>query len=55
MFLLPPNSIGHIKSNIDTKLRLGYSVVSVYDHTTKQTRDEEATSPIVKLLDNHGI
>ena len=38
MFLLPPNSIGYIKANIDTKLKLGYSIVSVYDSTTKTTK-----------------
>lgn len=55
MFLLPPNAIGHIKANIDTKLKLGYSIVSVYDHTTKTTKNEEPSSPIVKLIDNRAI
>jgi hypothetical protein len=55
MFLLPPNSIGHIKANLQTKLRLGYSVVSVYDRSTNTYRNEEATAPIVKLLNDNAI
>jgi ABC-type uncharacterized transport system auxiliary subunit len=55
MYLIPPNSIGHISTNIDTKLKLGYSVVSVYDHSTNSYRSEDATSPLVKLVDNKAI
>jgi len=55
MYLIPPNTIGHIHTNIDTKLKLGYSTVSVYDHSTNSYRSEEATKPIVKLIDNKSI
>ena len=55
MFLLPPNSIGYIKANINTKLKLGYSVVSVFDRSTNTVRSEEATTPLVKLVDNKAI
>ena len=55
MFLLPPNSIGHIKANINTKLKLGYSIVSVFDRSTNTVRSEEASSPLVKLVDNKAI
>lgn len=55
MYLIPPNSIGHISTNIDTKLKLGYSVVSVYDHSTNSYRSEDATAPLVKLVDNKAI
>lgn len=55
MYLIPPMTTGHIHTNIDTKLKLGYSTVSVYDHSTNSYRNEEATHPIVKLLDNKAI
>jgi len=55
MFLLPPNSVGHIKANLETKLRLGYSVVSVYDRSTDTYRAEEPTSPIVRLVNDRAI
>lgn len=55
MYLLPPSSIGHIKTSLNTKLKLGYSVVSVYDRSTGTHRDEEATTPLVKLLENKAI
>lgn len=55
MFLLPPNTIGHIKTNINSVLKLGYSLVSVYDHSTNQYKSEEATTPIVKLIENKAI
>jgi hypothetical protein len=55
MYLIPPNTVGHIQTNIDTKLKLGYSIVSEYDHSTNSFRSEEATSPIVKLVDNKAI
>lgn len=55
MYLIPPNAIGHIHTNIDTKLQLGYSTVSVYDHSTNSYRSEEATNPIVSLVDNKAI
>jgi hypothetical protein len=55
MFLLPPNSIGYIKANLNTKLKLGYSIVSVYDRSTGTHRSEEATTPLVKLIDNKAI
>lgn len=55
MYLVPPLSIAHLNPNIDTKLKLGYSTVSVYDHTTNSYRSEEATNPIVKLLNNKSI
>ena len=29
--------------------------MSVYDHSTNSYKSEEATSPIVKLIDNRGI
>lgn len=54
-YLLPPHSTGFIKTNIDSKLKLGYSTVSVYDHSTNSYKSEEAKSPIVKLIDNRGI
>lgn len=55
MYLIPPNTIGHIHTNINTKLKLGYSIVSEYDHSTNSFSHEEATSPIVKLVDNKAI
>lgn len=55
MFLLPPNTIGYIKTNINSVLKLGYSLVSVYDHSTNQYKSEEATTPIVKLIENKAI
>lgn len=55
MFLLPPNSVGFIKANLNTKLKLGYSIVSVYDRSTGTHRSEEATTPLVKLVDNKAI
>lgn len=55
MYLLPPSSIGHIKTSLNTKLKLGYSIVSVYDRSTGTHRDEEATTPLVKLLENKAI
>lgn len=55
MYLIPPNTVGHIQTNIDTKLKLGYSIVSEYDHSTNSFRSEEATSPIVKLVNNKAI
>lgn len=55
MFILPPNTLGHIRANLQTKLRLGYSVVSVYDRSTDTYRNEEATAPIVKLVNDNAI
>ena len=47
MYLIPPNTKGYVHANINTKLRLGYSIVSEYDHSTNSFKSEEATSPIV--------
>lgn len=55
MYLIPPHSTGYIHTNIDTKLKLGYSTVSVYDHSTNSYRSEEAKSPIVNLINNKAI
>lgn len=55
MYLIPPNTVGYIQTNIETKLKLGYSTVSVYDHSTNSYRNEESSSPIVKLVDNKAI
>lgn len=55
MYLIPPNSIGHIHTNIDSKLKLGYSTVSFYDQSTNSYRSEAATNPIVKIVDNKAI
>ena len=44
-----------LQTNIETKLKLGYSTVSVYDHSTNSYRNEESSSPIVKLVDNKAI
>ena len=55
MFLLPPNSLGYIQANTETKLKLGYSIVSVYDHSTGIYKNEEAASPIVRLVNDKAI
>jgi hypothetical protein len=55
MYLIPPNSKVFIHTNIDTKLKLGYSIVSEYDYSTNSFKSEEATSPIVQIVDNKAI
>lgn len=55
MYLIPPNTKGYMHANLNTKLRLGYSLVSVYDRSTNSFRSEEATSPIVELVDNKAV
>lgn len=55
MYLLPPNTLGFITTNFETKLRLGYSLVSVYDHSTNSTKNEETKNPIVKIVDNKAV
>jgi hypothetical protein len=55
MFLLPPNSLGYIKANTDTRLKLGYSIISVYDRSTDTYRTEQASNPIVQLVNDKAI
>lgn len=55
MFLLPPNSLGYIKANTETRLKLGYSIVSVYDGSTDTYHTEQAQSPIVQLVNDKAI
>lgn len=42
MYLIPPMTTGYISTNIESKLKLGYSTVSVYDHSTNSYRSEES-------------
>jgi hypothetical protein len=55
MFLLPPNSLGYIKANTETRLKLGYSIISVYDRSTDTYRTEQASNPIVQLVNDKAI
>ena len=55
---MPPNALGHIKANVETKLRLGYSVVSSYDRVTDSKGNSvvvEDTNPIVQLVEDRAI
>ena len=57
-YLLPPNCLGHIRANVETKLRLGYSVVSSYDRVVDSRGNAEVvedTNPIVQLVDDRAI
>lgn len=55
MYLVPPNTQTRIETNKQTRLRLGYSQQSVFDYTTRQYKYEEATSPMIQLINDEAI
>ena len=55
LYLLPPNSLSKITTNKNTRLKLGYSMQSVYDYTTKQYEYQESKTPIISLINDEAI
>ena len=55
LYLLPPNTRTKIETNRHTRLRLGYSQQSVFDHSTQAHHYREATSPIIDLVNDEAI
>jgi len=54
---MPPRTYSRIKTNRDTRLRLGYSMQSVYDYSTNsyQYIESSINSPIIDLVNDEGI
>jgi hypothetical protein len=55
LYLLPPNSLSKIVTNKQTKLKLGYSMQSVYDYTTQQYEYQESKTPLISLVNDESI
>jgi len=55
LYLLPPRTTTKIATNKKTSLKLGYSMLSVYDYSSKRHEYRESKSPIVELVDNEAI
>jgi hypothetical protein len=55
LYLLPPHSLSKITTNKQSRLKLGYSMQSVYDSTTQQYEYQESKSPIISLVNNEAI
>lgn len=55
LYLLPPNSYSKIMTNKHTRMKLGYSMQSVYDYTTQQYEYQESKSPIIELVNDDAI
>ena len=55
MYLVPPNTVTKIETNKQTSLKLGYSQQSVFDYTTQKYTYEEASSPIIELVNDEAI
>lgn len=55
MYLLPPKALNKIETNKNTKLRLGYSLQSVYDYSTKRFEYQDSQTPIIELVHDTSI
>jgi len=55
LYLLPPNAFNRIETNKDTRLRLGYSMQSVYDDTSGQQLFRETATPLIQLVNDEAI
>jgi hypothetical protein len=55
MYLVPPHTLTKIETNKQTRLKLGYSQQSVFDYSTQQFKYQEATSPIIELVNDEAI
>ena len=44
-----------LETNKNTRLRLGYSMQSVYDYSTNQYEYRESSTPIIDLVDDEYI
>ena len=55
LYLLPPNSLSKIVTNKQTRLKLGYSMQSVYDYTTQQYEYQESKTPLISLVNDESI
>ena len=55
LYLMPPNAYTKIETNKRTRLRLGYSMQSVYDHATGAKQYIDSPTPIIQLVNEEGI
>jgi hypothetical protein len=55
LYLLPPRTLSKISTNKKTRLKLGYSMLSVYDYSSQRYEYREAKTPIIQLVDNEAI
>ena len=52
---MPPNTFNKIETNKKTRLRLGYSLQSVYDYSSGSYQLTESTTPMIKLINDEAI
>lgn len=55
LYLMPPNAFSKIDINKKTKLRLGYSMQSVYDYSSNKYHYVDTQTPLIQLIDNEAI
>lgn len=55
LYLLPPKARSKISTNKRTSLKLGYSMQSIYDYTTKSYEYKQTNSPIIELENDDSI
>lgn len=55
LYLVPPHTLTKIETNKKSRLKLGYSQQSVFDYSTQQYKYQEATSPIIELVNDEAI
>ena len=51
LYMIPRNSISKITTNKEAKLKMGYSMQSVFVNTTKTFEYRESNEPIIDLKD----
>lgn len=51
LYMIPRNAQGKIVTNRKAKLKMGYSMQSVFMNTTNRYEQREATEPIIELLE----
>lgn len=55
LYLMPPNTYNKIETNKKTRLRLGYSLQSVFDYSSGSYKLTESTTPMIKLVNDEAI
>lgn len=54
-YLLPPHCYNKLQTNRDARLKLGYSMQSVYDYASGDYQYKESATPIIALEKDEGV
>lgn len=55
LYLLPRNSINTITTNVNARLKMGYSMQSVFVNTTQKYEYMQSSNPIISIIEDRRI